>query len=127
MKIDTVRRIIVEDFPSESRAFVQKLATVLNPFLDTVTTCLTSNITADNLKGKAWTLNLAAGLSTANVTWGLNEPPTNVQIAKLALSTGIAPAAAFSLSWSYANNMITLTFIGLDATKAHKITIEGRV
>jgi hypothetical protein len=119
LKIDTVKRLVVEDFPVESRAFVQKLAVVLNPFLDSVTTCLTSNITADNLKGKVWSIDLPA--------WDLNETPTNVQITKLALSTGLPPAAAFALSWSYANKQVTLTFLGLDASKAHKTTIEGRV
>jgi hypothetical protein len=127
LKIDTVKRLVVEDFPVESRAFVQKLAVVLNPFLDSVTTCLTSNITADNLKGKVWSIDLPIGKSTSTVAWDLNETPTNVQITKLALSTGLPPAAAFALSWSYANKQVTLTFLGLDASKAHKTTIEGRV
>jgi len=49
MQISNPRRIIVEDFPKESRPVVEKLATVINSFQEEVVTLTQGNIGIDNL------------------------------------------------------------------------------
>ena len=49
-KIDTVKRIIVEDFPDEDKPTIEKLAYILNDFMSQVVDAFNKNITIDNLK-----------------------------------------------------------------------------
>lgn len=48
-QISNVRRIIVEDYPEDSREVVDKLAEVINNFMDEVTEMSQGNIDYDNL------------------------------------------------------------------------------
>lgn len=128
MKISTIKKLFVEDFSAADRPLVQKLAEILNPFLDQTTKALTNNITAtENMKSKVWTLALAAGSTTQKVLWDLNEQPTSVQIDKLTKKDGTAPSSAFSLSWSYASGQIALSFQGLDGSTAYNVRVTGVV
>lgn len=127
-KISSIRKIIVEDFSADMRDLITKLASVLNPFLDQVSSALGQQLThRDNLKSKTYELALAAGVSTMAVAWDLNEKPTAVTIGNLTKDDMTAPSAAFCLSSYYANGKIQLTFIGLDAGTAHKTTINAVV
>jgi hypothetical protein len=128
MKISTVKKLVLEDFPAANRELIQKLAQVLNPFLDQQTTALTSNLTVENLKGRQYTVELKATQTTASVAWDLNEKPSIVVVAKLTKSDGVtAPSGVFSMSWTYTTrNQIALTFQGLDSGTAYKVVIEGR-
>lgn len=128
MRISAVKKLILEDFPASNKELMGKLAQILNPFLEQQTTALTSNLTIENLKGRQFTVELLAGVSTASVAWDFNEKPSIVVVAKLTKSDGVtAPADVFSMSWTYtANKRIALTFQGLDAAIAHKVVIEGR-
>lgn len=128
MKISTVKKLVLEDFPAANRDLIQKLAQVLNPFLDQQTTALTSNLTIENLKGRQFTIDLKAAQTTASVAWDLNEKPTIVVVAKLTKSDGVTPpSGVFSMSWTYnTKNQIALTFQGLDSGTAYKVVIEGR-
>lgn len=128
MKISTVKKLVLEDFPAANRDLIQKLAQVLNPFLDQQTTALTSNLTVENLKGRQFIISLAAKATMASVAWNLNEKPTVVVIAKLTKSDGVTPpSGVFSMSWTYTTkNQIALTFQGLDVATAYKVVIEGR-
>lgn len=48
-QISNVRRIIVEDFPEDTRETVGKLSEILNNFMDETTEVLQGNIDYDNL------------------------------------------------------------------------------
>jgi hypothetical protein len=128
MKISSIKKLVVEDYKSEVRETIQRLATVLNPFLDQVVQAMSGNLTTrDNLKCKVYSIELPAGTSTYTVAWPLNEKPTSVHIGQLTKNDFSAPAAVFALSWRYDSAKIILTFIGLNASFAHKITIIGAV
>lgn len=127
-KIQTIRKIVVEDFPEASRELITKLSSVLNPFLDQVITALSKNLThADNLKGKVYTFQLAAGVSSITVAWEYNDKPTAVYLGNLTKSTGAAPSNTFSLSSLHSDNKITFTLIGLDGSAAHTITVIAQI
>lgn len=127
-KIQAVKKIIVEDFAADSRELIQRLASVLNPFLDQVITALSQRITfADNLRSKTYDIKLAEGVSTMVVAWEFNEKPTAVTIANLTKSNGQPPSQVFALSSQHSDRKITLTFLGLDAGTAHSATVIAQV
>jgi len=49
MKLNNLKRIVVEEFPQDQQALVEKLAFSLNPMLDQLTTAFNKNIDFDNL------------------------------------------------------------------------------
>lgn len=49
MKLNNLKRIVVEEFPQEDQPVVEKLAFSLNPMLDQLTTAFNKNIDFDNL------------------------------------------------------------------------------
>jgi hypothetical protein len=127
-KIQSVKKLIVEDFSSASRELIQRLAAVLNPFLDQVVTALSQKITfADNLKCKTYNFTLAEGISSIVVAWDFNEKPTAVYIGNLTKSNGQAPSAVFALSSYHSDRKLTLTFLGLDASTAHTVTVIAQI
>ena len=128
MKISSIKKIITEDYKPEVRETIQRLATVLNPLIEQVVQAMSGNLTTkDNFKSKIYSIELPAGTSTYTAAWPINEKPVDVRIAQLTKSDLSAPAAAFALSWKYENEKIILTFIGLNASFTHKITIIGLV
>lgn len=127
-RLNSSKKITPEDYPSDSRPLVQRLAQTLNSFLDQVTVALNGGLTIrENLKSKVYKLSLPAGTSTQTVAYDLNEKPTSVVIAQLTKSDSTTPSAAFCLSWRYDNKGIHLTFLGLDAATAHSTTIIAQV
>lgn len=129
MKLSSVRKIVLEDYPDTSRDVVQRLAQTLNPFLDQISTAMGSQLTlSDNLKGKVYqNVKLGEGVYTKILAWDVNEKPLSVTIGNLALQGGAAPAAAFSLSWILNSKGLNLTFLGLDPAAAHVATIIALV
>jgi hypothetical protein len=128
VKIGTIKKLIVEDYPATARDVVVRLATTLNPFLDQASTAFGNNITIrENLKSKVYALDLPAGTATISLSWDLNERPTSVVIAQLIKHDLSAPSAAFSLSWRYDNKQLALTFIGLDVATRYTAIIVGNV
>jgi hypothetical protein len=128
VKLTSTKKLVIEDFPSDSRDLVKKLAQVLNPFLDQVNTVLGTNLTiGDNLKAQQVTRSLMAGTTTCSINWTLNERPSDVRLAQLSRPDGSTPTAVFSMYWTYSNGVIKCTFLGLDSGKAHNVTIVGQV
>lgn len=128
MKINAIKRIIVEDYEQEARPVVQRLAQTLNGFLEQVSQALANQLTLrDNAKCRAYSIDLPAGTSTQTLAWTLNEKPTAVTIGNLTLRGGGAPADVFCLSWGLSTKGIELTFLGLDAAKEHTVVIIAQV
>lgn len=128
MQVTTGKQIVLEDYPSASREVVQILAQTLNPFINQVSTALTNNGTiTDNLKAKKFVQSLQVGVSKFIVNWTLNERPADLHIAQLTRPDASVPTAVFCMHWVYANGIITCNIIGLDATKAHTVTLVGQV
>ena len=128
MKISSIKKLVVEDFKVDVRETVQRLAQILNPFLDQTVQAIAGNLTlADNFKGKVYDIDLPADTSTYTVAWEINEKPTAVYIGQLTKSDLSAVSAVFALSWKYDNKTINLTFLGLTAGTKHKVKLIGIV
>ena len=63
MKIDNVRRIIVEDFPAEDQETVAKLSSVLNHFMEQVAEILTQRVDFQNLNQEVVTIKVTVDAS----------------------------------------------------------------
>lgn len=128
MKLSTIKKIVLEDFPQDLRSWLPKLATPLNSFLDQVYKVLAKGITiADNLKAEKTTLTIFAGEETKSIRWGLNERPTLVLLGSITYSDGNIPVTQISINWVYLNGQIAVTFYGLDGVSKYKATIVGVV
>jgi hypothetical protein len=127
-KITSSRKLVVEDYPSDSRPLVQRLAQVLNGFLDQAATAINGGLTIrENLKSKVYSISLPAGTSTQTVAFDLNERPSVVALGNLTKSDTTSPTAVFSLSWRIDSKGLHLSFLGLDAATAHTATVIALV
>jgi hypothetical protein len=77
MQISNVKRIIVEDFKSDDRELVSKLATILNSFMDEVVQLSRKNIDYDNLNRSVVTIDITVDASGIPV--GVNQINTNLR------------------------------------------------
>lgn len=127
-RIDSVKKIVPEDFNTDDRDLVKKLVSVLNPFMDQISAALARRLTyRDNLMSETYDLTLAAGVSTVTVAWPYNDKPRAVYIGNLTKSTGLAPTAVFSLSSYHRDRKIDLTFLGLDVSTEHRVTVIAQI
>lgn len=126
-KINSTKRIIVEEFPTEVRGWLKKLIEPLNRFLEQVYYALVNGLTVkENLKAQTNTITIDATQAyPVKVSWNLNERPTAVFEANIVDETG-ALVNAHSFSWVYNNGQVEVTLNGLAARK-HTLTILGLV
>lgn len=125
-KINSTKRLILEEFPAEVRGWLKKLVEPLNRFIEQVYFALVNGLTIkDNLKAQTNTLTLEAGSTEVKFSWNLNERPTVVLQGNIIDTTGAA-VQPYSMSWVYQDGQVTLTFTGLAANK-HTITTLGLV
>ena len=131
MKINAVRRLVLEDFPSEVRSWLTKLIQPLNQFTGEVIAALSGGLTiGDNLKAKKYDLTIAASQAyPIKLSYTLNEKPTSVSVAYCMEDTGTptTPTVAYSVWWTYSNNELSVTMIGLDAAKRYKVIVLAQV
>jgi hypothetical protein len=127
-KLNSVKKIVVEDYSQENRELVQRLALTLNSFLDQTTVAINGGLTIrENQKAKIYAVDLKAGVVSKTVAYSLNEKPTAVILANLTKSDTSAPSQPFCLSWRYSSEGLELTFIGLDGSTDHKATVIALV
>ena len=128
MKITTFKKIVPEDFASDTRDLVRKLASLLNPYLDDISRSFAGGITTgDNLKSKLVSVELAVGVSTGTFSWTANEKPVVCMIGQLTADKALV-AQDFSFSWllTYTPEkgfQINWKIFGLDSAKKHEVTI----
>jgi hypothetical protein len=130
-KLTAIKRFILEDFPAEPRKWLIKLIAPLNQFLDQTLTALQGGLTIrDNFKATTYQLSVSANQAyPMRLSYGLNERPTDVRIASLVENSGAptAPTAAPFPYWTYDNGQLSVTFIGLDASKKWSVTLVAQV
>jgi hypothetical protein len=63
MKLENVRRIIAEDFPKDQQNLVNKLAIILNNFMETTFNVLNNNVNFDNLSAELVTIKVTVDKS----------------------------------------------------------------
>lgn len=130
-KINSTKRLVLEDFPSEVRSWLTKLIQPLNQFTSEVIAALSSGLTiADNLKAKKYDVTIAVSQAyPIKLAYTLNEKPTSVQVAYCMEDTGspTTPTAAYCVWWSYSNSELSVTMIGLDTAKRYKLVLITQV
>jgi hypothetical protein len=76
MQLSNTKRIIVEDFKSEDRETVAKLATILNAFMDEVIELSRKNINFDNLNRSLVTIDIS--VDATGKPMGVTQINTNL-------------------------------------------------
>lgn len=130
MKISSIKKIVLEEFPSEVRGWLVRLISPLNQFLEQTYQILTNGITLrDNMKQQTIDLDVAAGqVYPIKVAYRLNERPTSVTIGHIVennAAPGVIPV--HSMQWTYVNGTLEVSFSGLSALKAYKTTLIAQV
>lgn len=130
-QISNVRRIIVEDYPEESRETVGKLASVVNPFMDEVTDLSRKKINFDNLARSLVTIDITVdangmpkGVSQINTTLSSFSGKNIVHVQSL--SGGANVVSSPYLDCTYQGNGIVriVKFYGLPVGKKVRVSIE---
>lgn len=126
-KINSTKKLVLEDYPTEVRPWLRKLVDPLNRFLEQAYYALVNGLTTkDNLKAQVNSITIeAAQAYPIKYSWNLNERPTAVWAANIVDQTGAA-VEPHSLSWVYNNGQVEVTLNGL-ATNKHTLTIIGLV
>jgi len=128
MKIVSFKKIVPEDFASETRELVRKLASLLNPYLEDLYKTTANSVTiSENLKNKKVQVALDVAESTGIFSWTLNEKPTCCIVAQITTG-GELIAQAYSFSWvlTYTDQkgyQVSWKLFGLDAAKKHDVTL----
>jgi 16S rRNA U516 pseudouridylate synthase RsuA-like enzyme len=126
-KINSTKKLVLEDYPVEVRPWLRKLVDPLNRFLEQTYFALVQGLTTkDNLKAQANTVTVASGqVYPIKVAWNLNERPTAVFVASVSDSTGAA-VQPYAMEWLFNNGQVEVTLTGLAANE-HKLTLLGLV
>ena len=127
-KLNSTKKIVVEDYPEDIRSWFAKLATSLNPYLSGVYTALTNGLTyEDNLKGDVINLTFLAGETMKTAKWSLKEKPTSVILGKCLTSGGNLPTNQITLSWRMTNDGLQLKLYNTAAGTKYVCTFCAQI
>jgi hypothetical protein len=128
MRLNSAKKLIPEDFPEKDYDLVRRLADALNPFIFSVFTAISKQITLyENLKAQTFTISLDAGESTKDIKYDLNERPSAVFIGNALKSDSTQVNQAITVSWVLNQGSLNVKFIGLDASTKYRITLIAQV
>ena len=128
MRLNSAKKLIPEDFPEKDYDLVRRLADALNPFIFSVFTAISKQITLyENLKAQTFTVSLDAGETTKDIKYDLNERPTAVFIGNALKSDSTQVSEAITVSWVLNQGSLNVKFIGLNAATKYKITLIAQV
>jgi len=91
MRLPAAKRIVIEDLPAEIQQPMEVVATILNPFIEDVTTILNGQVGSDNLERKVVTFDVktnANGLIVGNldIVTGLARPPRGSSVVNVQMT-----------------------------------------
>lgn len=130
-QLTNVRRIVVEDFPAESRETVGKLASTLNNFMEEVTELSRNSIDYDNLARTKIVFDVTVdasgrpqGLSQINT--GLSSYSGKVVLDVQGISASDLVISAPWLDCTYqGNGLVRINrILGLPSGKKMRVTVE---
>ena len=131
MKISNVRRIIVEDYQEEDRETVGKLATVINSFMDEVTTLSRNKVDYDNLARTLIILDIVTdadgnpkNLAQINTKLTTFSGKQIIDVQSLQGGANVVSAPYLDCTWQ-GNGLVRVNKIyGLPANKKIRLSIE---
>jgi len=131
MQLSNVRRIIVEDFPEENRTTMEKLAQVMNPFMDEVVTLSRNKVDYDNLNRSLIILDMQVdaagipkGVSQINIKLTTYKGHSIVNVQSLQGGENVLSAPYLDCTYQ-GNSLVRVNkFHGLPVGKKLRITIE---
>jgi hypothetical protein len=133
VQLSTIKQIIVEDFPSDSREVVEKLASSLNPFFDQIGQILNKNVSIDNLSQEIKTFTVEVDATgkpktTTSIKYSLKSTPQGIVcIRAIAAQSGIYPTSSPFISFDIDSTTNTLTIkniTGLPANTKFSLSIN---
>lgn len=130
-RVPDLKRVTVEDFRSEDRPLVKKLAFIINSFHEQVRSALNKNIDFENLNQEVRTLSFTTGedgqpLNTLSFRSNMNSRVQGMLTVRTVITSNNTAFQAQKpeISWSQDGNLVTLTFIGgLAANTGYQLTI----
>lgn len=127
-KINSSKKLVLEDLPAEVRPWMKKVVEPLNRFLEQVYYALVNGLTiTDNLKAQLSTSTVEPNqVYPIRIAWTLNERPNAVLVASISDDLGQA-VPAYSMTWTYDSGVLKLTFNGLTAANKYNLKILGLV
>lgn len=131
-KLQSFRRIIIEDYPEKERELVGKLASSINIFAEDVTATLNKNVSIDNLAETQKNITItvdASGVPTrpAQVLTGLNKTCAGTLVIKAINNTTVANVPSATPFITFTNNaasIIISNVSGLTANEQYTLTIK---
>lgn len=131
MKLSNVRRIIVEDYPEEARPTVEKLATVINSFMDEVVSLSRNNVDFDNLDRSLIVLDIEVnadgtpkGIDKINTKLSTYSGNKIINVQSLKGGDNVTSAPYLDCT-NLGNGLVKINkFHGLPSSKKIRITIE---
>lgn len=91
MRLPAAKRVVIEDLPAEIQQPMQVIATILNPFIEDVTTILNGKVSSDNLERKVVKFTVktngsASIIGVLDIVTGLSRPPLGVNIINIQMT-----------------------------------------
>ena len=130
-KMDSVKRVRVEDFPKDSRETIQALAPILNSFMEQVVNIFDGNVDYENLRKDLVTVDVTTidGVPTelTRVKFDLTGKAvgTDVIRAQNLSNTGEFPIAQPFITFVTTGNLMTIRHIsGLQNNVKYRLTVE---
>lgn len=130
-QLSNVRRIIVEDYPEESRDTVGKLASVMNPFMDELVELSRKKINFDNLARSLVVVDLVVdetgtpkGVSQINTTLSTYSGKNIVHIQSLTGGANVVSSPYLDCIHTGNGIVKIIKFYGLPPNKKVRVSIE---
>lgn len=133
MKLNNIKRIVVEDYPEEVRPSIEKLAYIINDFMSNVTDLANKKVDFDNLYREIVTVKVivdSSGVPLKNTTFSTTYLPNAhggvvIRAANLTNSQVYPSSAIFVSFLSTKNNLFKVNHVtGLTPGHTYELTLE---
>ena len=131
-KLDNIRRLRPEDYPEKDRPLINKIAFILNPFMEQMSRILSGNIDQENLASTIAEIEVTVdsnGTPILNNKFRVDLPrvfsgAVCINAVNLTTSTNYPTSAPF-LSTTISSGLLVVNNIsGLQANEKYRLTIE---
>ena len=132
-RIGNVSKIIKEDFDSDYSELIDKLAFVINPFMEDVERQINGNLDDENLASETLTITMKVDdsgtpIGTDTIKTGVAKPEGMAVISARNLdNTSVYPTSHPFISFGYetdTSSVKVLNIIGLQANASYSLTVK---